>query len=143
MVTSVDDSKTSVTLNDGSGPVKEGTNKFNFDHVFDFTTSQVEVFNATAKPLVKDVFTGFNTVREEMTMIGASGRCRACAWAHASTLAVAVPQTIFAYGQTGSGKTWTMVWLREQQQRMRPRPLPCPVLTVLRCLAPRPPCTDG
>lgn len=115
IVASVDPSGTTVSLNDGTGVVKEGANKFNFDHCFDFTTSQVEVFNQTAKPLVKDVFTGFNTVRGRCTV---RDHCVSTAPGSALTLlarcvAPCALQTIFAYGQTGSGKTWTMVRKRE------------------------------
>ena len=61
MVTTVAPSCTTVSLADGSGVVKEGTNKFNFDRVFDFVTPQVDVFKYTAQPLVKEVFAGYNT----------------------------------------------------------------------------------
>ena len=54
---------TTLQLDDGSGVVREGANKFHFDRVFDWETSQAQVYKDTAEPLVKDVFQGYNTVR--------------------------------------------------------------------------------
>jgi hypothetical protein len=34
---------------------------FNFDYVFDWNTAQAKVYEHTAKPMVKDIFGGFNT----------------------------------------------------------------------------------
>lgn len=61
IVANVDPNNTLVSLNDGSGVTTQGATKFNFDRVFDFTSSQAEVFEHTAKPMVKEVFAGFNT----------------------------------------------------------------------------------
>jgi len=36
-------------------------NRFTFDHVFPPTSTQLEVFNTVAQPLVKEVFNGYNT----------------------------------------------------------------------------------
>jgi len=61
IIATVDPDCTTITLNDGSGTVRDGSNKFNFDRVFDWVTPQAEVFKHTALPLVKEVFNGFNT----------------------------------------------------------------------------------
>ena len=61
IVTSVDPSATSVTIGADAGmTIQQGVNKFNFDRVFDFVTTQQEVFQYSAQPLVKDIFAGYN-----------------------------------------------------------------------------------
>jgi hypothetical protein len=61
IVAAVDPNCTSVTITDGSGVVAPGSNKFNFDRAFDFVSTQAEVYQYTAQPLVKEVFSGYNT----------------------------------------------------------------------------------
>ena len=45
----------------GGGSGKAGANTFNFDAVFDSNSKQSEVFDKTAQPFIKDVFSGYNT----------------------------------------------------------------------------------
>jgi hypothetical protein len=59
IVATVDPNGSTLTLNDGSGAgPQEGRTKFTFDRVFDWVTTQAEVFKHTAEPLVKEVFNG-------------------------------------------------------------------------------------
>jgi len=65
VVVEVDDSCTTVSIseaglaaaNGGSG---SAASKFNFDHAFHFTSTQEEVYQRTAQPMVKEIFAGYN-----------------------------------------------------------------------------------
>ena len=54
-------SRNLVTYRDNSVIIdREGTNRFNFDHVFTETSTQEEVFNVAALPVVEDMLKGYN-----------------------------------------------------------------------------------
>jgi hypothetical protein len=72
--------------------------KFTFDYAYSSDSTQLQVYNDVARPLVDQAFQGYNGRDDEISVTS-----------HDSLTTSVSVGTIFAYGQTGSGKTHTMM----------------------------------